>query len=483
MLGWFAPAAPVNTREKTWTELRMKWLANQFGIERMLSTSVILPTNDFFPEPFHGTRDDSVRLFGRMCSFMEIDPAAIELTFDDDPQGVRQDAPLGLYYDCGRPVISLAERIITEPMQVLATLSHELSHYLLLSRKLIDAAEQDHEYVTDLLPVFLGVGVFCANTVLSDQSYSDGHWHWWSISRQGYLNARIFGYGLALFAWLRGETKPRWSNHLRRDVRVVFRQGLRYLQKTGDSRFSPENPRANVSRCQNGLLKRVQASSNGEQLAALWECREHRPVNNELLVAVSSCLANRDPVVRTEAAFTLAVLAQLNEIVESSLWEVLRDGEAEVRAAAAMALGRLQCRPEQLLEELELMLTEKNRLVLNAAGQALRPFGTAAAKVADRVLEALSDALIDCHYPTIDALLETLRCICTNPKERLARRFQKHDREFVNYAIKLLDSPPVEPENLHWDGTPQGRIPRPVPFALAPTVPNIQIHENRPFGV
>jgi hypothetical protein len=44
MLGWFLPKCPLATREKTWVEWRMRWLADQFGIDRLLRARVILPT-------------------------------------------------------------------------------------------------------------------------------------------------------------------------------------------------------------------------------------------------------------------------------------------------------------------------------------------------------------------------------------------------------------------------------------------------------
>ena len=35
MFGWRSAKCPLDTYEKTWTEWRMRWLAEQFGIERL----------------------------------------------------------------------------------------------------------------------------------------------------------------------------------------------------------------------------------------------------------------------------------------------------------------------------------------------------------------------------------------------------------------------------------------------------------------
>ncbi len=49
----------------------------------------------------------------------------------------------------------------------------------------------------------------------------------------------MFGYALALVAWVRGEQSPAWARHLRSGVRGEFWAGLRFLRKTGDAKLRP----------------------------------------------------------------------------------------------------------------------------------------------------------------------------------------------------------------------------------------------------
>lgn len=66
MLGWFSAKCPLDTREKTWTELRLRWLADQLGIDTLVNARVVLPTADFFPESFEGDEGHrSVACFSR----------------------------------------------------------------------------------------------------------------------------------------------------------------------------------------------------------------------------------------------------------------------------------------------------------------------------------------------------------------------------------------------------------------------------------
>jgi len=59
MFGWFAPKCPLRTGEKTWTETRMRWLADTFGVDRLLKAHVLVPTPTSFPTPYHGTPADA----------------------------------------------------------------------------------------------------------------------------------------------------------------------------------------------------------------------------------------------------------------------------------------------------------------------------------------------------------------------------------------------------------------------------------------
>jgi hypothetical protein len=79
MPGWFSPQCPLDTWEKTWAETRMRWLAQRLGIDRMLRADVILPTDDYFPDPYHGTAEDVRRLLDRLCVYLDIDPLKVEL--------------------------------------------------------------------------------------------------------------------------------------------------------------------------------------------------------------------------------------------------------------------------------------------------------------------------------------------------------------------------------------------------------------------
>ena len=251
MFGWFRPTCPVGPAEKSWIEDRMRWLSLDFSLDRMIKAAVILPTPEFFPDRYDADRAGAKRLFRRVCGYMGVDPDPIRLVFFrnkrlEGVEGYTKGAA-GTYEDEGwRTTIRLDESTLPDPMVVVATLAHELGHVLLLGQGRITADRKDHEPLTDLITVFLGMGLFTANSRVRAQTEQHAHGSSWSISRLGYLDERTVGYALSLFAWIRGEERPTWLRHLRLNPRTYCKQGLRYLLKTGDSSFDPARPSSNV---------------------------------------------------------------------------------------------------------------------------------------------------------------------------------------------------------------------------------------------
>lgn len=227
----------------------MAWLVHEFGWQRLLEARVVLPTAEEFPDTYHGTEEDARALLAQFCGYAGVDPNGVELTiYRGKTRGERltphadpRPGWAGLYERRGRKtVVWLEESRLDDPFSTAATFCHELAHARLLGEDRLTARVRDHEPLTDLLTVFLGLGVFTANAFLHDRSTHLGHFEMWSVSRQGYLNGTMFGYALSLFAWVREETKPAWASHLRPDVRSPFKNGLGYLRKTNDSTFSRE---------------------------------------------------------------------------------------------------------------------------------------------------------------------------------------------------------------------------------------------------
>jgi Flp pilus assembly protein TadD len=240
------PQCPIPEGDRLWIERRLTWLCDQFGRERLQFGTIALPTADFFPETYEPTEEGVQTLLRRVCDYMGIDRGRVSLAFFSQRKPVAFNTELvdsrggaaGIYDEqSGRITIWLEMANLDDPFNVVATLAHELGHAHLLGDRRLTGHEPDHEPLTDLVTVFLGLGIFTANAVLRDRSWSGGGWTGFQIQRQGYLTAPLFGYALAWCAWCRREEPVTWRKYLRPDVRCVLDKGLKFLARSGAPRF------------------------------------------------------------------------------------------------------------------------------------------------------------------------------------------------------------------------------------------------------
>jgi hypothetical protein len=370
----------------------MKRLAGLVGLNRLHSAAVVLPTPEFFPDEFHGDEASAGRLLARLCGYMRVDPAAVQLEVRPDDH---MTGAAGLYEPGRRRTIAVTSSRLASPTYLVPVLAHELAHEVLLGGGLLAADDPDHEYLTDLLPTFLGLGVLSANGTVYDTSWSDGPTGWSLVGKQGYLTSRELGYALALFAFARGEGRPGWERHLRPDAAVPFRAGLRYLRRTGDTLFQPDTAAVrDAPLSPDDLGDWLRSGSPGRQLAALWDVADGGPPHPDLLDAVRSRIGSRDTDIAAAAVEALGAFGAAAADAVPELVQALWYGAPEVRPAAAAALGRLGADPATTVPALGAVLADRDSAVVRAATEALARFGPAAAPCVPRLTATIAAALV-----------------------------------------------------------------------------------------
>ncbi|MEV0092249.1 hypothetical protein [Streptomyces sp. NPDC050738] len=252
---WVRPepsdACPVPPGHQEWIETWMRWCVKEFGTAP-LRKAVALPGPELLPVGFEASQEQTEQLVRRVGAIMGADPDGITISlFESAPDDARsplssrdRHRTVGLYRKVdGRAQIELDIREAEEPPVFAAVIAHELGHARLLGENRIEGLSVDGELLTDLVTVYLGMGVFTANAAYHFTKASQG----FSVvplgdltdrmltgtrdasQRLGYLTDRQFGYALAYYSVLRGELDPAWAGHLNAGVRVVLRQGLRHL--------------------------------------------------------------------------------------------------------------------------------------------------------------------------------------------------------------------------------------------------------------
>jgi hypothetical protein len=247
MLG-FSRKLPVNDEERLWVDEGFLRLESALGRARLLETKVILPDTRYFPDVYDGSEASVQTLVYRICEYMQIDRTRIKLEiFPDEAEELRENSlwsiqtnrPAGIYFghestleEDGRVVIALKSSILKDPVILVATIAHELGHLILLGDGHLDRSTSDQEPMTDLLTVFLGLGIFTANSAARFRQHDHGGgWHSLSMRRLGYLSQELYGYALAKFAAERDERDPEWTLHLSTNVRAYFKRSSAWLAK------------------------------------------------------------------------------------------------------------------------------------------------------------------------------------------------------------------------------------------------------------
>ena len=240
-MNWFTPKCPVGEDERLWIEDSARWFIEEFGVETIRQAVTILPTEEFFPDFYAGREEDVQSLFERVCSYMSVDAARLKLEFySEEPrelshtrlvaQKFSQEKPLGFFEQhAAKLTIGILAAQLKDPMCLVATIAHELGHVVLLGEERVSSDEDDHEPLTDLFTVFRGLGIFSANSSFNFVQWTDTFAQGWEAQARGYLTEEMFGYALALYAFIRGEKNPSWAKHLAINVGAHFKSSCKYI--------------------------------------------------------------------------------------------------------------------------------------------------------------------------------------------------------------------------------------------------------------
>ena len=244
---WQPSKLLVGKEEQEWIERSLIWLLNEFGKDYFLGKATIIPHWSSFPK-YEGTDECVRRLVDHVCGCMDVNPSLIDVEISEsenyaDDEGLsagesRFEGAAGMFVQEGgnpRMQIHIDENCRADSLKLVATIAHELGHARLLGERRLSPDDPAHELMTDLITVFLGMGIFTANNAFQFNQWTDGNMQGWSVSTGGYMSEPMFGYALAACCWMRSEAKPRWGDFLAMNVGHYFRNSLKYLNKGGQT--------------------------------------------------------------------------------------------------------------------------------------------------------------------------------------------------------------------------------------------------------
>lgn len=242
---FWSVTSPLEADDEEWQLACWRWLLENFGgAATARARPLILPTGAFFRHPKAEGHAAALDWFAQVAGHFGIDANDFDLVAQDEavdpvvgPMQVVVNAPAspaGTFSmaESGRLTISYDRRLLAQPMQLIATLAHELSHPLLLSvpEEPPGGAEME-EFATDLAVTFFGFGIFNSNTAAMFRQFSDAGTgtQGWSMDRQGYLSPAERAFALALFVHGRAEDERQARDHLEPGPLAYFKKAAKYL--------------------------------------------------------------------------------------------------------------------------------------------------------------------------------------------------------------------------------------------------------------
>ncbi|WP_420401396.1 hypothetical protein [Flagellimonas sp.] len=230
---------PITQEDKAWIDEDLKWMCTEFGEEHFLEIQTVTPTKDFYERTFDGTEKDAEFILERTMELMNIRDTKIKLEFFTDQPIEMADGTIlstpadidgswdsagGTYQKTNKEtIISIERRQLKTPISLIATISHELAHQILLGENRI---EENDEYLTDLTAIAYGFGIFIGNSRFHFSASGFG----WQSSGQGYLPEQIIAYAMAWLSKLRNENTD-YSQFLDKSLKKYFDQSYGWLME------------------------------------------------------------------------------------------------------------------------------------------------------------------------------------------------------------------------------------------------------------
>jgi hypothetical protein len=221
-----------------------KWLMKHFGGEAFFKeTALVQPTSEFFPNKVGSHSQAAETTFLQVKKYAGMENWACELIEQEADVDIKvapivlvqgaESSPLGTFSVQENNVsISYNPALTNNPMQLVATFAHELSHYLTATASEEPPGGWDNwEFVTDLTAVFLGFGVFMANSAFNFQQFTEFDSQGWSSNRSGYLSEIELGFALAIFCKLQNIEAAEACKHLKTNVKKIVKLSLSELNQ------------------------------------------------------------------------------------------------------------------------------------------------------------------------------------------------------------------------------------------------------------
>lgn len=131
-----------------------------------------------------------------------------------------------------REIITIDQALTDNSTNLIATLAHELSHALHnRMREPLDVEPELYELLTDLTAIYLGYGIFLANSRFEFGQFQDGEIQGWQAKGAGYLPETDMIMALAIFMSIKEIDVDSAVTYLKPRLGKVLLKAMKQLEK------------------------------------------------------------------------------------------------------------------------------------------------------------------------------------------------------------------------------------------------------------
>jgi hypothetical protein len=251
MLRFFRPQLPIDVDELDWMLACFRWFAIEFeGTAYPRRAILTLPDAETFPPSRARGHDRALEVFEIVKRRAGLATWPCDLLAGAAPRDrhiatghalrpITRPEPLGTFgFAAGRYRITYNPSALANLHTLTAIFAHELAHYLLHSARTPPPGVRVlEEHATDLAAVYLGFGLFMANSARNFAQFQDFAEHGWQMQTQGYLSEAALTTALALFLRLHDLATGAVERELKPYLRAPFRRATKAI-----ARLHPDLP-------------------------------------------------------------------------------------------------------------------------------------------------------------------------------------------------------------------------------------------------
>jgi len=253
LMGLFGPKRPLGAEEWEWQLAAFRWLLEEFeGIDKHRAGILATPDGACFPDSALEGDARAEELLHQVMAVADIADWPVRLVMEEGEPELRAVShmhaitpetgwAMGTFQMVGDGAGGWLAEIVASRQQLrdeaalVATLAHEVAHYLLSSSdRAMPGGEDCHELLTDLTAVFLGFGIFLGNSAryARHTPAEAGQIGGWFLSgSQGYLSERALMSALAISETLAGRDPMAAAPYLKPHLASDLKDAARYARR------------------------------------------------------------------------------------------------------------------------------------------------------------------------------------------------------------------------------------------------------------